>query len=246
MYIRNKVLTYPDRVQKQINEWIDTGKRSAWIRSAMARKFPQSDRPSIPCLNRYIDWYLKAQSTGRGTVKTGEGSATVANPLPKLQTSTSQEAAQDLSKVEQDFKALDLSSGKDTLEKIKERIRDRIIVLEHEQHDYFDKYKEQVIQRYYDLLSKAVRTDVELASELKDSDKIPISAVKHELNMLFLLMKKALDKSLEVEKVEQIINELKDLISRHKSEILEVPDETLANQRPAREEQQPGQEERST
>lgn len=84
--------------------------------------------------------------------------------------------------------SIDLSTPKSTLEDVKKRLQLSIQRLEKKRISLGDEYNdklEQSLRGYYVELSRLTHTEVKMAEELKDSDKVDVATVNFILNKLF-------------------------------------------------------------
>lgn len=112
-----------------------------------------------------------------------------------------------------------LNSNKDVLDTLRVRVTNRIAKLEAAQEDDFDKYTEGVLQKYYSELSNLVKSDIKLASELKDSDKVSIADVKVSIGKIFAVIRNVIEK-LSPSLKEQFIIEFKKGLTAYRDDLI--------------------------
>jgi len=214
--IRNQVFLMPQKIRDDIHKLADDGYGAILVIKQLREKYIGVKFPCTPVVNRYIRWYQMnkdALNAGKPTTSSvidtmGDGEE---DPLASL----------------------DLSSGKDTLEVVREKIRSRIVKMEGEQEGEFDKYREQTIQKYYEMLRHLVHSGVELDPDLKDADTMKVDEVKLELTKLFSALRKVVDemfpdKRLEfMEKLSAALVKSKSLVEAPKNEPLDIKVNTV-------------------
>jgi len=118
---------------------------------------------------------------------------------------------------------IDLTTPKSTLEDVKKRLQLTIYRLEKLRVLSPDTYNDKLevnLKNYYIELAHLTHTEVKMAEELRDSDKIDVSTVKFILNKLFQCVSQAINDTDPV-KSELFFSVLTTAIKRTKNEYLE-------------------------
>lgn len=201
--IRNSVFLLPDKIREDIHKLCDEQNGALWIVKRLREKYIGVKFPCIPVVNRYLRWY----EMNRDAINAGKATTT-----PVIDTMGGGE--------DDPLATLDLSSGKDTLEVVREKIRTRIVKMEQQQEGDFDKYREQTIQKYYEMLRHLVHSGVELSPDLKDADIMKVDEVKLELTKVFSALRKVVDEMFPDRRLEFMQKLGAELV---KSKSIEVP-----------------------
>ena len=118
---------------------------------------------------------------------------------------------------------IDLTTPKSTLEDVKKRLQLTIYRLEKLRVLSPDTYNDKLevnLKNYYIELAHLTHTEVKMAEELRDSDKIDVSTVKFILNKLFQCVSQAINDA-DPMKSELFFSVLTTAIKRTKNEYLE-------------------------
>lgn len=198
----NPLLKYPLDVQEKIEE-LRVGKNNALIiTKVIESEFGNMlitngfKVPSFTDITKYIKWAKK----NRGAVldnTTKSASDLVFSDMDSSVTQTDDEYVPDeqqtlsVNCLQEDLalsESIDLSTPKNTLEDVKKRLQLSINRLEKRRialgNEYNDKL-ETTLKGYYQELAKLTHTEVKMAEELKDSDKIDVATINFVLNKLF-------------------------------------------------------------
>lgn len=131
-----------------------------------------------------------------------------------------QPTAEDLSLVTE----IDLTSPKNTLEDLKRRLQLTIYRLEKLRIQNPGVYNDKLevnLKNYYVELAHLTHTEVKMAEELRDSDKIDVSSVKFILNKLFQCVSQAVNDTVP-EKSDLFFSVLNAAIKKTKNEYLDA------------------------
>lgn len=190
----NPLIRFPLEVQEEV-EQLRVNKQNALmitkiIESKFASKLAEQGFtvPSFNDINKYVKWAKK----NRGSVPQSHSAvddlyADIDDRTPismEPVTVPIQSAAED--SVLQT--SIDLSTPKNTLEDVKKRIQLSIQRLEKKRISLGEEYNDKLettLRGYYVELSRLTHTEVKMAEELKDSDKIDVATVTYVMNKLF-------------------------------------------------------------
>lgn len=112
-----------------------------------------------------------------------------------------------------------LSDSKQTLEYLKRTVAMKIQEIEGRQQENYDKYAEQNLVNLFKILKDLVHSEVKLAEELKDSEKIPVADVKVSIHKLFDAVYMTVDRIMP-EKKAVFQEELTKVLSYYRSNLL--------------------------
>lgn len=222
---RLRVFKYPDIVRKEIDRLIlQEGRGAKWVldvcKAKFASKISSGELKLIgeQAMNRYVQW-KKANPLVQNPctpVPPVESTSTPATPESIGQSSESDALLVDIG-------SIDLNSGKETLDKLKVAIRNRILLIQKQQQQKFDKYNEGTLQKYFEALRQLVHSDVKLSTELKDLDSVTVAEVKASIHKLFTVVRLVVDKIMP-EKKDLFLTELNLTLKEYQSKILEEQD----------------------
>ena len=119
--------------------------------------------------------------------------------------------------------SIDLSTPKNTLEDVKKRIQLSIQRLEKKRISLGEEYNDKLettLRGYYIELSRLTHTEVKMAEELKDSDKIDVATVTYVMNKLFQCVASAIVE-VDNEKRALFFSVLNEKVKHTKNKILE-------------------------
>ena len=226
----NPMLRFPLEVQEEVENLRCDGKNALMITKIIESKFATelieagAPVPTFNDINKYCKWAKK----NRGTVVKKD-------PYDDMTESEMQDAAtslgiqqqpQVLSSAPEDNvlqTSIDLSTPKNTLEDVKKRLQLSIQRLEKKRIALGDEYNdklESTLRGYYDALAKLTHTEVKMAEELKDSDKLDVATVTFVLNKLFQCVSTAISE-VDKEKSTMFFSVLKEKVRGTKNSVLE-------------------------
>ena len=225
----NPLLRFPLEVQEEAENLRCDGKNALMITKIIESKFATelieagSPVPTFNDINKYVKWAKQA----RGAVlKKQDSYDDMSEPEMKtaaielgLQPQSSQSTIED--NVLQT--GIDLSTPKNTLEDVKKRLQLSIQRLEKKRvalgSEYNDKL-EVTLRGYYDALAKLTHTEVKMAEELKDSDKLDVATVNFVLNKLFQCVSATINE-VDKDKSAMFFSVLKEKVKGTKNAVLE-------------------------
>lgn len=195
----NPLLRYPTEVQEKVEE-LRLQKQNALmiqklVESLFGKKLMEQGMrmPTFTEINKYIKWAKK----NRGETISNDRPSITDSVFAEMDREAEEqglelEASEPLSVIPIEDQALaepiDLSSPKNTLEDVKKRLQLSINRLERLRislrGEYNDKL-EATLKDYYKELAKHTQTEVKMAEELRDSDKIDVATINFILNKLF-------------------------------------------------------------
>jgi len=194
----NPLLRLPMEVQEKVEELRLQKQNALMIQKVIESTFgkqmmDQGIRPpTFTDINKYVKWAKK----NRGDVVKSD---TPMSASDRLFAEMDEEAVDNELELERvavpeslEDKALaeliDLSTPKNTLEDVKKRLQLSINRLEKKRislgNEYNDKL-ESTLKDYYKELAKHTQTEVKMAEELRDSDKVDVGTVNYIMNKLF-------------------------------------------------------------
>lgn len=194
----NPLLRYPLEVQEKVEELRLQKQNALMITKLIESLFGKMlmeqglPMPSFTQINKYIKWAKVARGAVLSNDTYSASDAVMADmdreaeekALELEPVSTYTESLEDKALAE----PIDLSSPKNTLEDVKKRLQLSINRLERKRislgNEYNDKL-ESTLKDYYKELAKHTQTEVKMAEELKDSDKIDVATVNYVLNKMF-------------------------------------------------------------
>lgn len=192
----NPLLRYPLELQEKVEEF-RVQKQNALmitklIESTMGKQLAEAGMrmPTFTEINKYIKWAKKYRGEPVSNDKFSASDAVIAD--------MDQQAVDRAMDVEPVYtvsaedtalaEPIDLSTPKNTLEDVKKRLQLSINRLERYRMslrgEYNDKL-ESTLKDYYKELAKHTQTEVKMAEELRDSDKVDVATVNFMLNKLF-------------------------------------------------------------
>lgn len=194
----NPLLRYPLEVQEKVEELRLQKQNALMITKLIESLFGKLlmeqglPMPSFTQINKYIKWAKVARGVPASNDSFSASDAVMADmdreaeekALELEPVATYTESLEDKALAE----PIDLSSPKNTLEDVKKRLQLSINRLERKRislgNEYNDKL-ESTLKDYYKELAKHTQTEVKMAEELKDSDKIDVATVNYVLNKMF-------------------------------------------------------------
>ena len=191
----NPLLRFPLEVQEEVENLRCDGKNALIITKIIESKFATelieagAPVPTFNDINKYVKWAKKA----RGTVVKKDNTIMDDMSEPEMKAAAVELGLQPKvvqSTVEDNVlqTSIDLSTPKNTLEDVKKRLQLSIQRLEKKRIAMGDEYNDKLevtLRGYYDALAKLTHTEVKMAEELKDSDKLDVATVTFVLNKLF-------------------------------------------------------------
>lgn len=226
----NPLLRFPLEVQEEIENLRCNNQNALMITKIIESKFATEllnngdPVPTFNDINKYCKWAKK----NRGTVISEAKSAT-----DRLfdENDEGAEELQDVAQipVKQTSEdtvlqtSIDLSTPKNTLEDVKKRLQLSIQRLEKKRISLGDEYNDKLevsLRGYYESLAKLTHTEVKMAEDLKDSDKIDVSTINFILNKLFQCVFSTI-KEVDADKVSMFSQVLKGKITNTKNKVLE-------------------------
>lgn len=183
--------------------------------------------PTFNDINKYVKWAKK----NRGTVPAPKGNVEAVfsdmdaditiNPDDlDVQPSQPKPASSEDSVLQT---SIDLSTPKNTLEDVKKRLQLSIQRLEKKRIALGDEYNDKLettLKGYYIELSRLTHTEVKMAEELKDSDKIDVATINFILNKLFQCVAATITE-LDSTKRSMFFSLLKEKVKDTKNKVLE-------------------------
>lgn len=196
----NPLLKFPLEIQEEVEKLRCNKQNALMITKIIESKYTQSlleqglSVPTFNDINRYVKWARK----NRGAVISEPSSASDAvfadmdaQAMAELEDVRPKRGRPALDAETEDTvlqTSIDLSTPKNTLEDVKKRLQLSIQRLEKKRILLGDEYNDKLettLRGYYVELSKLTHTEVKMAEELRDSDKIDVATITFILNKLF-------------------------------------------------------------
>lgn len=196
----NPLLKFPLEIQEEVEKLRCNKQNALMITKIIESKYTQSlleqglSVPTFNDINRYVKWARK----NRGAVISDQPSASDAvfadmdaQAMAELEDVRPKRGRPALDAETEDTvlqTSIDLSTPKNTLEDVKKRLQLSIQRLEKKRILLGDEYNDKLettLRGYYVELSKLTHTEVKMAEELRDSDKIDVATITFILNKLF-------------------------------------------------------------
>lgn len=232
----NPLIRLPLDLQEEVESLRCEGQNALMITKIIESKYATSlieqgaTVPTFNDINKYVKWAKK----NRGSVKKAGGSATDAlirdmdndimlSPSEAFGTTTPSPATSSAIEDTVLQTGIDLTTPKSTLEDVKKRLQLSIQRLEKKRISLGDEYNDKLettLRGYYVELSRLTHTEVKMAEELKDSDKVEVSTVNFVLNKLFQCVASTITE-VDTTKRAMFFSLLKDKIKATKNKILE-------------------------
>ncbi len=195
----NPLLRYPAEVQEEVESLRLNKMNALMIQKVVESKFGKllSDQgmrmPTFTEINKYVKWAKlnrgdslpKDNFSASDAVFADMDAEAMEKELPLVS------AAQAVPTTVEDqalSEPIDLSSPKNTLEDVKKRLQLSINRLERKRISLGEEYNDKLeatLKDYYKELAKHTQTEVKMAEELRDSDKIDVATINYILNKLF-------------------------------------------------------------
>ena len=227
----NPLLRYPTEVQEKAEELRLQKQNALMIQKLVESLFGKQlmeqgmRMPTFTEINKYIKWAKKnrgeALSNDRPSVTDSVFAEMDQEAMDKeleLEPALTTLSIEDQALAE----PIDLSSPKNTLEDVKKRLQLSINRLERlrisMRGEYNDKL-EATLKDYYKELAKHTQTEVKMAEELRDSDKIDVATINYILNKLFQCVGQTINEVSPNSK-EMFFSVLKDNINKAKVDAL--------------------------
>ena len=228
----NPLLKYPIEVQEKVEELRSNKQNALLITKVIESQFSNMlmengfSVPTFTEITKYIKWAKK----NRGSVLPNKQHSATDALFDEMDANVSEESElsaepMSLNCAAEDAKLselIDLSTPKNTLEDVKKRLQLSINRLEKRRislgNEYDDKL-ETTLKGYYQELSKLTHTEVKMAEELKDSDKIDVATINFVLNKLFQCVSHTVSE-VSPDKKEMFFSILQDNIKNSRSEAL--------------------------
>lgn len=229
----NPLIRFPLEIQEEVENLRCDKQNALMITKIIENKYATMlieqglSVPTFNDINKYVKWAKK----NRGVVPTKKGNveAVFSDMDNSIETQIDdldiQQDAEPISSTEDTVlkTSIDLSTPKNTLEDVKKRLQLSIQRLEKKRialgSEYNDKL-ETTLRGYYVELSKLTHTEVKMAEELKDSDKIDVATINFILNKLFQCVASTITE-LDSTKRAMFFSLLKDKVKSTKNKILE-------------------------
>ena len=229
----NPLIRFPLEIQEEVENLRCDKQNALMITKIIENKYATMlieqglSVPTFNDINKYVKWAKK----NRGVVPTKKGNveavfSDVDNSIEtKIDDLDIQQDSEPISSTEDTVlkTSIDLSTPKNTLEDVKKRLQLSIQRLEKKRialgSEYNDKL-ETTLRGYYVELSKLTHTEVKMAEELKDSDKIDVATINFILNKLFQCVAATITE-LDSTKRAMFFSLLKDKVKSTKNKILE-------------------------
>jgi hypothetical protein len=228
----NPLLRFPLEVQEEVENLRCNNQNALMITKIIESKFATdllekgAPVPTFNDINKYVKWAKK----NRGTVISKQSPTDdLLNEMDAEEEATLTEMTKDLQRVDASGEnsvlqtSIDLSTPKNTLEDVKKRLQLSIQRLEKKRISLGDEYNDKLevsLRGYYESLAKLTHTEVKMAEELKDSDKIDVATINFILNKLFQCVFSTI-KEVDADKSSMFYNILKDKITNTKNKVLE-------------------------
>lgn len=231
----NPLLKFPLEIQEEVEKLRCNKQNALMITKIVESKYTQSlleqglSVPTFNDINRYVKWARK----NRGAVISEKPSASDAvfadmdaQAMAELEEVRPKRGRPDLDAESEDTvlqTSIDLSTPKNTLEDVKKRLQLSIQRLEKKRILLGDEYNDKLettLRGYYVELSKLTHTEVKMAEELRDSDKIDVATITFILNKLFQCVASTIE---EVDKDKRALffTILQDKVKDTKNKVLE-------------------------
>lgn len=228
----NPLLRYPQEVQEKIEE-LRVSKQNALmitkvIESTFGKQLMEQGfrMPTFTEVNKYVKWARKNRGEVVDTNAVKTASDKLFEEYDREAEANGLQAEHVASPVSVEDTALneliDLSTPKNTLEDVKKRLQLTINRLERFRislHGEYNDKLETTLKDYYKELAKHTQTEVKMAEDLKDSDKIDVGTMTFILNKLFQCVGQTVSEVAE-EKRDMFFKVLKENINKTKVEAL--------------------------
>lgn len=225
----NPLLRFPLEVQEEIENLRCNNQNALMITKIIESKFATEliekgiPVPTFNDVNKYCKWAKKARGvvikeTSATDQLFADNDASI-EAMAEISQTPVQPSGEDA--VLQT--SIDLSTPKNTLEDVKKRLQLSIQRLEKKRISFGDEYNDKLevsLRGYYESLAKLTHTEVKMAEELKDSDKIDVSTINFILNKLFQCVFATI-KEVDADKVSMFSSLLKEKITNTKNKVLE-------------------------
>lgn len=227
----NPLLRFPLEVQEEVENLRCDGKNALMITKIIESKFAtelieaNAPVPTFNDINKYCKWAKKARGAVISkqaddmTQEEMETAAIAMGVQPVANPTVFDSSAED--GVLQT--GIDLSTPKNTLEDVKKRLQLSIQRLEKKRIAFGDEYNDKLevtLRGYYDALAKLTHTEVKMAEELKDSDKLDVSTVTFVLNKLFQCVNNTINE-VDKDKSAMFFSVLREKVKGTKNQVLE-------------------------
>lgn len=227
----NPLIRFPLEVQEEVEKLRCDRQNALMITKIIENKYAASlieqgiQVPTFNDINKYVKWAKKA----RGSVPAPksnvdavfvDGDELALNLPNDLDTAPAVDSAAEDTVLQS---SIDLSTPKNTLEDVKKRLQLSIQRLEKTRvamgGEYNDKLETQ-LRGFYTELARMTHTEVKMAEDLKDSDKIDVATVTFILNKLFQCVAATISE-IDGAKQAMFFSVLKDKVKNTKNKVLE-------------------------
>lgn len=227
----NPLIRFPLEVQEEVEKLRCDRQNALMITKIIENKYAASlieqgiQVPTFNDINKYVKWAKKA----RGSVPAPksnvdavfvDGDELALNLPNELDTAPAVDSAAEDTVLQS---SIDLSTPKNTLEDVKKRLQLSIQRLEKTRvamcGEYNDKLETQ-LRGFYTELARMTHTEVKMAEDLKDSDKIDVATVTFILNKLFQCVAATIAE-IDGAKQAMFFSVLKDKVKNTKNKVLE-------------------------
>ena len=229
----NPLIRFPLEIQEEVEKLRCDKQNALMITKIIENKYATMlieqglSVPTFNDINKYVKWAKK----NRGSVSAPKGNveAVFADMDEELTVDPAELEIQQTTKQSSNAEdtvlqtGIDLSTPKNTLEDVKKRLQLSIQRLEKKRIALGDEYNDKLettLRGYYVELSRLTHTEVKMAEELKDSDKIDVATINFILNKLFQCVAATITE-LDSTKRSMFFSLLKGKVKETKNKILE-------------------------
>lgn len=240
----NPLIRFPEYIQTEVENLRLDKQNALMIAKIIESKYVhQLQEEGLRCptfndIKKYLKWAKAHRGVPTKDAGTGVGNnvaavledmdaemqqaAEAGQPTPELEPAKEEPkvlTAEDAALITE----IDLTTPKNTLEDVKKRLQLTIYRLEKLRVQSPDTYNDKLevnLKNYYIELAHLTHTEVKMAEELRDSDKVDVSTVKFILNKLFQCVSQAIT-DVDPDKSDLFFSVLNANVKRTKNDYLE-------------------------